>query len=44
MAGLKANLSTCKFFKARIEFLGYVADGAGIHTVDSKSHVVTHLR
>ncbi len=42
-AGLKANLSQSKFLKARIEFLGHVIDGAGIRTVDSKIHAVTHF-
>ncbi len=42
-AGLQANLSKCKFLKALFEFLGHVVDGAGIHTVDSKIHVVTHF-
>ncbi len=42
-AGLKANLPKCKFLKALIEFLGHVVDGAGIHTVDSKIHAVTHF-
>ncbi len=41
--GLKANLSKCKFLKARIEFLGHVVDGADIHTVDSKIHAVPHF-
>ncbi len=41
--GLKAYLSKCKFLKARIEFLGHVVDGAGIHTVDSKIHAVMHF-
>ncbi len=34
--GLKANLSKCEFLKSRIEFLGHLVDGDGIHTVDSK--------
>ncbi len=41
-AGLKANLSKCNFLKSRIEFLGHVVDGDGIHTVDSKISVVKH--
>ncbi len=35
-AGLKANLTKCEFLKSRIEFLGHLVDGDGIHTVDSK--------
>ncbi len=41
--GLKANLSKCNFLKSRIEFLGHVVDGDGIHTVDSKISAVKHL-
>ncbi len=42
-AGLKAKLSKCDFLKSRIEFLGHVVDGAGIHTVDSKIKAVQHF-
>ncbi len=42
-AGLKAKLSKCDFFKSRIEFLGHVVDGEGIHTVDSKINAVKHF-
>ncbi len=35
-AGLQAKLSKCDILKSRIEFLGHVVDGAGIHTVESK--------
>ncbi len=35
-AGLKAKLTKCEFLKSRIEFLGHLVDGDGIHTVDSK--------
>ncbi len=35
-AGLKVKLTKCEFLKAKISFLGYVVDGGGIHTVDSK--------
>ncbi len=42
-AGLKAKLSKCDFLKSRIEFLGHVVDGAGIHTVDSKINSVKHF-
>ena len=42
-AGLKAKLSKCNFLKSRIEFLGHVVDGDGIHTVDSKIKAVKHF-
>ena len=42
-AGLKAKLSKCNFLKSRIEFLGHVVDGDGIHTVDSKIKAVAHF-
>ncbi len=32
-----------QFSQGRIEFLWHVVDGAGIHTVDSKIHAVTHF-
>ncbi len=35
-AGRKAKLTKCEFLKSRIEFLGHLVDGDGIHTVDSK--------
>ena len=35
-AGLKVKLAKCEFLKSRIEFLGHLIDGDGIHTVDSK--------
>ncbi len=35
-AGLRAKLTKCEFLKLRIEFLGHLVDGDGIHTVDSK--------
>ncbi len=35
-AGLKIKLTKCEFLKSRIEFLGHLVDGDGIHTVDSK--------
>ena len=35
-AGLKVKLTKCEFLKSRIEFLGHLIDGDGIHTVDSK--------
>ncbi len=35
-AGLKAKLTKCEFLKSRIELLGHLVDGDGIHTVDSK--------
>ncbi len=40
-AGLKAKLSKCDFLKSRIEFLGHVVDGKGIHTVDSKINALS---
>ncbi len=42
-AGLKAKLAKCEFLKSRIEFLGHVVDGEGIHTVDSKIKAVKHF-
>ncbi len=33
---LKAKLTKCEFLKTRIEFLGHLVNGDGIHTVDSK--------
>ncbi len=33
---LKAKLTKCEFLKSRIEFLGHLVDGDGIHAVDSK--------
>ncbi len=42
-AGLKAKLTKCDFLKSRIEFLGHVVDGDGIHTVDSKINAVKHF-
>ncbi len=35
-ACLKAKLTKCEFLKSRIEFLGHLVDGDGIHTADSK--------
>ncbi len=35
-AGLKAKLTKCEFLKSRIEFLGHLVDGDGVHTVHSK--------
>ncbi len=35
-AGLKVKLTKCEFLKPRIEFLGHLVDGDGIHTVYSK--------
>ncbi len=35
-AGLEAKLTKCESLKSRIEFLGHLVDGDGIHTVDSK--------
>ncbi len=42
-AGLKAKLSKCDFLKSRIEFLGHVVDGEGIHMVHSKISAVKHF-
>ncbi len=42
-AGLKAKLFKCDFLKFRIEFLGHVVDGEGIHTLDSKINAVKHF-
>ncbi len=41
--GLKAMLSKCEFLKSRIEFLGHLFDGDGIHTVDSKITAMQEL-
>ena len=42
-AGLKVKLAKCEFLKSRIEFLGHLVDGDGIHIVDSKITVVKNL-
>ncbi len=42
-AGLKAKLTKCEFLKSRIEFLGHLVDGDGIHTVDSKITAVQNF-
>ncbi len=34
-AGLKVKVAKCEFLKSRIQFLGLLVDGDGIHTVDS---------
>ena len=39
-AGLKLNLSKCKFLRARIEFLGHMVDKNGIHTTQDKVKAV----
>ncbi len=36
-SGLKAKLTKCEFLKSRIEFLGHLVDGDGIHTMNRKS-------
>ncbi len=41
--GLKAKHSKCDFLQSRIQFLGNVVDGEGIHTVDSKINAVKHF-
>ncbi len=42
-AGLKVKLTKCEFLKSRIEFLGHLVDGDGIHTVDSKITAVKNF-
>ncbi len=42
-AGLKAKLTKSEFLKSRIEFLGHLVDGDGIHTVDSKITAVQNF-
>ncbi len=42
-AGLKAKLSKCDFLKSRIEIIGHVVNGEGIHTVDSKINAVKYF-
>ncbi len=42
-AGLKAKLTKCEFLKSRIEFLGHLVNGDGIHTVDSKITAVQNF-
>ncbi len=42
-AGLKVKLTKCQFLKSRIEFLGHLVDGDGIHTVDSKITAVKNF-
>ena len=42
-AGLKLNLSKCKFLRSRIEFLGHVVDKDGIHTTHDKIKAVQNF-
>ncbi len=42
-AGLKVKLTRYEFLKLRIEFLGHLVDGDGIHTVDSKITAVKNF-
>ncbi len=42
-AGLKVKLSKSEFLKSRIEFLGHIVNGDGIHTVDSKIAAVKNF-
>ncbi len=42
-AGLKVKLTKCEFLKSRIEFLGHLVDGDGVHTVDSKITAVKNF-
>ncbi len=42
-AGLKVKLTKWEFLKSRIEFLGHLFDGDGIHTVDSKVTAVKNF-
>ncbi len=42
-AGLKLNLSKCKFLRSRIEFLGHIVDKDGIHTTDAKVRAVQNF-
>ena len=42
-AGLKLNLTKCKFLRSRIEFLGHVVDQDGIHTTDEKVKAVQNF-
>ncbi len=42
-AGLQAKLTKCEFLKSRIEFLGHLVDGDGIHTLDSKITAVQNF-
>ncbi len=42
-AGLKVKLTKCEFLISRIEFLGRLVDGDGIHTVDSKITAVKNF-
>ena len=42
-AGLTLNPSKCAFLRKRIEFLGHVVDGQGIHTSDSKVKAVRNF-
>ncbi len=41
--GLKVKLTKCEFLKSRIEFLGHLVDGDGIHTVNSKITAVQNF-
>ncbi len=42
-ASLKLNLPKCKFLRARIEFLGHMADKDGIHTTPDKVRAVQNF-
>ena len=42
-AGLKAKLSKCEFLKSKIQFLGHVVDGDGIHTMEDKIKAVKNF-
>ncbi len=42
-AGPKVKLTKSEFLKSRIQFLGHIVDGDGIHTVDSKISVVKNF-
>ncbi len=42
-ADLKVKFTKCEFLKSRIEFLGYLVDGDGIHTADSKVTAVKNF-
>lgn len=42
-AGLTVNLKKCKFCKDKLQYLGYVVDGRGLHTDPSKLEVINNF-
>ena len=42
-AGLKAKLTKCEFLESKIQILGHVVDGNGIHVNDNKNSSIKHF-